>query len=185
MQVTLNYGYWEFWAPYDPANGYYGDQKCIFDGENKLIYINPNISQINIKQDLYSNWKEWVQVRDNSKFLPAIRSTGGDPVGSGVYTGDVYFLINNWRIFLDHAVDITGVLYSDNYSSPYITSNNATLVNSTVSNLVQTVESASEQDLTGIPKTVWDYLLSEADTPGSVGERLSKLLTVAKYLGLK
>jgi hypothetical protein len=184
--LTANYGYWEFWAPSDPSNGFYGEQKCIFDGENKMIYINPNVSQISIKQDVYSNWKEWVQVRDNSKFAPAIRTTGGDPVGGGAFTGDVYFLINGWRMYLDHAVDVVGVLYSDNFPSPFVTGETSNIVRSNVSNLVQTVESASPQDLSLIPKAVWDYLLADSSqVSGSVAQRMNNLLTVAKYLGLK
>jgi hypothetical protein len=118
--VTANYGYWEFWAPYDPINGYYGGQKCTFDGLNKIIYVNPDVTELSIRDDVYSNWKEWVQVRDNSKFAPAIRTTGGDPVGSGQFTGDVYFLINGWKLYVDLTkVSITGVLYSDNYNTAY------------------------------------------------------------------
>lgn len=186
--LSANYGYWEFWAPRDPVNGYYGEQKCIFDGENKKIYINPNINQISVKEDIYSNWKEWVQVRDNSKFVPAIRTIGGDPVGGGQFAGDIYFLRNNWQIVIDHQVEVSGILYHDDPISPFVIEAGGG-VTSTVSNLAQslgflgTVNVTTEPNI--LPKDVWDYLLAEADTPGSIGERMSKLLTVAKFLGLK
>jgi hypothetical protein len=137
--LTANYGFWEFWAPYDPANGYYGEQKCIFDGVNKLIYVNPNVSSISVKEDIYSNWKEWVQVRDNSKFPPAIRVTGGDPIGGGAFTGDVYFMINGWRLYIDHSLNIDGVIYSDNYPSPFVQQENTQIVTNKVSSLVSVV----------------------------------------------
>jgi hypothetical protein len=68
--------------------------KCTFDGINKIITVGPNTSTVSVRTDIYSDWKEWSQIRDNAKFLPAIRTTGGDPIGGGAFTGDVYFLIN-------------------------------------------------------------------------------------------
>lgn len=138
MFTTINYTYWEFWAGYDPANSFYGEQKCIFDGTNKLIYIDPSINEVSIKNDLYSNWKEWMQVRDNAKFLPAIRSTGGDPIGGNKYSGDIYFLINGWRIFVDHSMTIDGVIYSDDFPSPYVQQTGTQIVTNVVSSLLQT-----------------------------------------------
>lgn len=137
--VTTNYGFWEFWAPYDPQEGFFGEQKCIFDGENKLILINPAVDVVSVKDDVYSNWKEWTQVRDNAKFLPAIRTTGGDPIGGGLYTGDVYFLINGWRMLIDHSFLVDGVIFSDDYPSPFVESENTKIVTNRVSSLVQTV----------------------------------------------
>jgi hypothetical protein len=161
--------------------------KVIFDGINRLIIINPNEPTISVKNDIYSSWKEWARLRDNAKFLPALRTTGGDPVGGGQSTGDVYFLINNWRVFVSSASEINGVLYSDNFPTPFVTDPGANIVRSTVSNLTQslgftgTIDADNEQ----IAGAVWDYLMTDANIPGSVGERLGKLLTVAKYLGLK
>lgn len=186
--VTNNYGYWEFWAPISPANGYYGSQKCTFDGINKQIIVNPGETEISVKQDLYSAWKEWVQVRNNARYLPAFRTIGGDPVGGGQYAGDIYFLKNGWQIVVNSQVNFQGILYHDDSISPFII-NSGGGVTSTVSNLAQNVGFQGTVNVTAepniLPKDVWDYLVSEASTPGSVGERLSKLLTVAKFLGLK
>ncbi len=177
--VTITQNMWqEDWLLY---------HKVAFDGINRLIIIDPDQSQISVKIDLYSSWKEWSRLRDNVKFLPAFRTTGGDPVGGGQFAGDIYFLVNNWRIYISKACEISGVIYSDNYPSPFVTDPAANIVRSTVSNLTQslgftgTIDADNEQ----IAGAVWDYLISDANTPGSVGERLGKLLTVAKYLGLK
>lgn len=142
--ATANYGYWEFWAPYAPENGFYGEHKCIFDGENKLIYVNPLINAIDVKEDVYSNWKEWTQVRDNAKFPPAIRVTGGDPIaGTTSFTGDTYFLVNGWRFIIDHSVAIDGVIYSDDFPSPFVQTAGTQIVTNKVSSLVQTVTTES------------------------------------------
>lgn len=140
MLGSLHYGYWEFWAPIEPLSGFFGTQKCIFDGENKLIYVNPNESEISIKEDVYSGWKEWSSVRENSKYLPAIRTTGGDPIpGTNQFTGDTYFLINEWRFLIDHSLNIDGVIYSDDFPSPFIQVTGTQIITNKVSSLVQTV----------------------------------------------
>lgn len=103
-----DYDYWELRAP------------VTFDGDRKLIFINYIESEIDVKTNLYSEWKEWVQVRDNAKYEPALRTIGGDPLGAGQYAGDMYFLINGWQVVIDHYVKVNGILYSDDYPSPYI-----------------------------------------------------------------
>lgn len=161
--------------------------KVVFDGINRLIIINPGEPVISVKTDIYSSWKEWSRLRDNAKFLPAIRNTGGDPITETQFTGDTYFLINNWKILVTDATEIVGVIYSDNFPNPFITAEDAKIVRNNVSNLVQSLgfTGSLEADSGEIAGAVWDYLMADANTPGSVGERLGKLLTVAKYLGLK
>jgi len=141
--LAFNYGYWEFWADYDPSNDFYGNQKVTFDGANKRIIINEGESEISVKRDIYSGWKEWMQVRDNAKFLPAIRTTGGDPAGDGQFTADVYFLINDWQIVVNDLVEVNGILYHDNPSlKPFIINPGGGVI-ATVSNLAQTVETST------------------------------------------
>lgn len=162
--VTANFGYWEFWAPYAPQEGFFGEHACIFDGENKLIYVNPNISEISVKEDVYSDWKEWTQVRDHAKFLPAIRTTGGDPIGAaGEFTGDVYFLINGWRFVIDHSLNIDGVIYSDDYDSPYIQTDGTQIVTNKVSSLVSVIA----PQISGITVPTVVEIRQEMDTNSS------------------
>lgn len=112
--LTVNYGYWEFWEAYDPANDYFGGHKVTFDGINKKIIVNEGVTVVDIKEDVYSDWKEWVQVRDNAKYEAALRTSGGDPAGTGQFTGDFYFLINDWQIEVNELVRFNGNIYSDN-----------------------------------------------------------------------
>lgn len=141
--LTTNYGYWEFWADYDPPNGYYGNQKVTFDGINRQIIVNEGVTELSVKSDIYSNWKEWMQVRDNAKYLPALRTTGGDPVPGNQLTGDTYFLINDWQIVVNQLVRITGVLYHDNPAlEPFIINPGGGVI-ATVSSLAQTVETST------------------------------------------
>ncbi len=164
------------------------NSKVTFDGPNRKIIVNPGVSELDIKSDIYSKWKAWVQLYDYAKYLPALRTIGGDPVGGGQYAGDIYFLYNNWQIVVPQNIKVTGILYHDNGIDVYNVLPGGG-VTATVSNLAQSVGFQGTVNVTTepniLPKDIWDYLIAEANVEGSVGERFSKLLTVAKYLGLK
>ena len=46
----------------------------------------------------HAEWKEWVRLSDNAKYLPAFRTIGGDPVSPTQNAGITYFLLNGWLI---------------------------------------------------------------------------------------
>lgn len=126
------------WAAWSPDWALY--DKVDFDGVNKIIYVHPEVTTLDIRGDVYTSWVDWVALRDNLKFLPAIRTTGLDSIGGGVYTGDVYFLINGWKLSVDlQKVKVTGVLYSDDYDTAYYTPSLVPQYPATVSALVNTV----------------------------------------------
>lgn len=106
-----------------------------FDGTNKLISVNAGIDEINVQIDLYSEWKDWAII--NLNYYAAMRSTGGDPLPGGEELGSTYFLINDWKIYVDHSVNFTGNLYTDDGSSPFSPAPGVVIVTSTVSTLVE------------------------------------------------
>lgn len=88
-----------------------------FDGLNKLIKVNATITTLDIQTDLYSDWKEWIQQEDNSKFLPAIRTIGGDPTIGQKTVAPYFFLMNGWKIkpySWNHTLNLIGNLFVDN-----------------------------------------------------------------------
>lgn len=118
--------------------------KVSFDGVNKVIYVNSDVTTLDIRTDVYSAWIDWLVVFDNIKYEPMIRVTGFDPIGGGVYTGDVYFLINGWKLSIDlQKVKVNGVLYSDNYDTAFYTSDLLPIYPVTVSALVTTIASGA------------------------------------------
>jgi hypothetical protein len=136
------------------------NHKVNFDGENRLITLGDAASGIDIKTDIYSDWKEWVQLYDNSKFLPALRTIGGDPVGGGLYAGDLYFLINNWQIVVDKPLSVNGILYNDTVGvSPYIIQGGGGVVAS-VSNLAYAVSAAAGEISNGDIMDMLEYILN-------------------------
>ncbi len=164
--------------------------KCTFDPINRKIVVSNNVTDFDIKNDLYSSWKEWVQIRDNAKYFMAIRTTGGDPIGGGRFTGDVYFLVNNWKLVVDLTkVKISGVLYSDNYDTAYFNDQDSPQYPAVVSALVNTVVVQSPAVVTAVQirEEIDNNSTKLADMPNSIWSHpfVAKLLTVAKYIGLK
>lgn len=110
--LTVAASFWEDFE--DPL-------KVTFDPELRYIYLNPQYSEFDVKIDIYSASKRWLQRRQNAGYPPPLRTIGGDPVGGGQYAGDIYFLINNWRIVVSTAVNLNGILYNDAVGvSPFI-----------------------------------------------------------------
>ncbi len=149
-----------------------------FDGENKLIYISPAVTVVDVKTDIYSNWKEWLLLYDNSKFPAAIRSTGGDPTISGEYAGDIYFMINGWRIVVSHSCQINGVLYSDDYSSPFVQADGTQLVTNKVSSLVNTVSVGGGSGISVADIEASTILAKKTDVQQSTTTIMNKLATI-------
>jgi hypothetical protein len=162
--------------------------KATFDGPNKLIIIDFGETSLDAKVDIYSDWKEWVLESDNSKYLQALRTVGGDPTTGAQFISPYYFLMNGWRIRpheADHFLVVDGNLFVDGGGNPFITTLGAynVVVNLTTSvNAVTEVVTASgieasvsEQDKADIVDGVWDEQLGGHTNAGSTGKKLGDL----------
>lgn len=79
-----------------------------FDPANKRVILDTTYVET---IDLYSRWKEWVATSDNSKYLPAFSTVGGEPLGGSLYVARYFFLLNDWRIRpmeSNHTLNIEG-----------------------------------------------------------------------------
>lgn len=141
---------------------------CTFDGPNKRIIVDSGVSNISVKDNIYTEWKDWV-LAGNLQYPPALRAIGGDPIGGGQFAGDIYFLMNGWQIHTDHPINVSGVIYHDDAIEPFVISAGGS-VRSTVSSLVQTVATAGGDntavlaDLDMIKKMITDtqaFVLSQ------------------------
>lgn len=92
-----------------------------FDGPNKLIILS---SQTTVSvADLYSRWKDWVLLSDNSKYVDAMSNVGGDPLPGGSFLGVTFFMENGWKIRpqeSSHTLVINGNLYDRAGGSPFV-----------------------------------------------------------------
>lgn len=127
---------------YAAFSGYWEQShKVQFLGDQKVILILPEITSINIQIDLYSAWKEWVCIQGNARYLPALRTIGGDSIGVGQKAGDMYFLQNGWRVAIDPtSTRINGILFSDDFDTPWMDFEYNPIYPITVSSLANTVE---------------------------------------------
>jgi len=101
-----------------------------FDGPNKSIDITSEgmvdgTISFTIGH-LYSEWKEWVLSGEGSKFHPAFRTIGGDPIGGGLTVGAYLFLANDqgWTLRPPAVngvrVVVEGNLYPEDVSYPLV-----------------------------------------------------------------
>ena len=167
--------------------------KVSFDGPNKLIIVNNGITELDAKIDLYSDWKEWVLQNDNAKYLPAFLVIGGEPVGPGEYAGSTFFVINNWKLRpfeASHSLKIIGNIVGENgtdFIIPTIGSYTVS-IQYKFSSLAQGVDTSGTPGptLSDIVNGIWNAPTTNHTASGSFGAFIqSKLLTVAKFLGLK
>lgn len=154
--LTTRLGYWDEWN---------NPQKITFDGPNKLMLINYGVTELNVEVDFYSDWKEWSTLYDHGKFLPAMRSVGGDPTTGGRALGATFFLMNGWRVRTwngDHRLTVTGNLYTEEGEPPFIpvTGPYTTIIESNVSNLVDRLDGlgVTAQDKADITNLIAAYL---------------------------
>lgn len=96
-----------------------------FDGPTKIISCSAGTTAMDVK-DLYSRWKDWMLLSDNSKYLEAFSIVGGEPVDedAGIYVTAYIFLSNGWRVRpdeADHKLKVSnGVLLTSTGDDPFI-----------------------------------------------------------------
>lgn len=146
-----------------------------FDGPNKTIVeiAAGAVNELSVAE-IYSEWKDWVRVSDNAKFLQAFSVVGGDPISPVQNLGATFFLENGWRIRpaeLDHKLTLVGNLFTrEAGQSVFLSTLGAFTVNTEtrVSSLVDS--SVARLDLTQLLQAVYvDPTNGVAGTAEGVG----------------
>ena len=158
--ITMFYGWWEYWNL---------RHKVTFDGINKLILINEGEVSLDVQQDLYSDWKEWVRTEDNLKYFPPFRTVGGEPTIEGQRLDVTYFLINGWKIkpyIGSYDLTLTGNIFDVDGGSIKIPAdvnrfnpNNIT-INTNTSVIVRQVDSSTASSGSGLTEQESDALFN-------------------------
>jgi hypothetical protein len=95
------------------------------DGPNKLFVLTIGTTELDVKE-LYSTWKEWVLLSDNSKYLDAFRSVGGEDIDvvTGTKIPAYIFMLNGWVVRpqeASHTLAVTnGILVVEGGGDPFI-----------------------------------------------------------------
>lgn len=169
-----------------------------FDGPNKLIILSSGTTEVPVAH-LYSRWKEWMLLSDNSKYLPGMRSVGGDPISATKNLGATFFLTNGWVIRpqeAGHRLTVIGNLYTDPAgSSPFVSTLGA--YNVTIEMQVSNLSDSTVAQMDQINAAVYRGELALDVTHGFAGATFPKgthqypsnniadALTIASYYGIE
>lgn len=189
---------WDYWNLF---------HKVTFDSVNKLILVNNGVTELDWKADVYSAWKEWVQLdshKDNAAVPPAIRAIGGDNItADGTRTvGSTFFLINGWRIKPwggDYRLSILGNVYTEEGNPIYVPveGNYKIVIEQTLSSLVEVVTldgtgsgGGTAPTAEQVAKAVWGAAALDNVGTGTFGSYLNMVkassdLQLAEILNMK
>ena len=96
-----------------------------FNGITKIIQIDNGVTTISVRA-LWSAWVKWFLTGDNSKFLPAFQTVGGNDIdiSQGTKIPIYSFLQNGWKIKpqeANHTLTINdGILLVNGGGDPFI-----------------------------------------------------------------
>ena len=164
----------------------------IFDPVNKRIVLE---SASTSATEIYSRSCDWLLQGDNAKYGAVFRQVGSDDLGGGLSIPPYFFLQNTWRIRpmeQDHVLTVEGNLFVDGGGE--IVVNTLGSYNVLVKNIVpvqaQGISTSGStgltpQDIESIVNSVWNKQTSTLTTSGTIGNFITKLLSVVKFLGLK
>jgi hypothetical protein len=169
----MNQYFYAFWQDWENRH------KVTFDGVNKLVLVNEGVTEMNVKEDIYSAWKEWSVMYDHGKYEQAMRNVGGDPTVGGNFLGSTYFLINGWRMRTwagSYRLVINGNIYTQEgdpvFVPPIGNANIETTFN--VSTLVEGFgyDVPGQYSPTELANAVWIFSTAMMNNPGTVGKLL-------------
>jgi hypothetical protein len=152
-----------------------------FSGANKLITCTSGTTSLDIRKDAYSRWKDWMLTDDNSKYLAAFSTLGGDEIATGEFVGDFYFLENGWKIKpqeASHVLSVVGNIFSRDGSNPYNSTTgtyNVTIKTkyAALTNQIISAGATIDLNLDAVADAVWDEALSTHTTTGTAGKALA------------
>lgn len=155
-----------------------------FNGTTKVITLTPGTTSVSVR-DLWSRWVDWWVTDDNSKYLEAFDTVGGDDIdpGAGTTVPIYAFLLNGWRIKpqeANHTLNITdGILLVSGGGDPFVNTTGSYIVRINFQQPVQAISFDSGGGGGGgaTPADVWNYDVSSATSEGTAGQRLNDALS--------
>jgi hypothetical protein len=164
-----------------------------FDGVDKIISLTLGTTTLDIR-DMYSTWKEWMQV-EGSGFMQALSVVGGEPVdaGAGIYVTSYFFLENGWKIKPQEASHklkvMNGILVTSDGTDPFIPTTGTFNVMIQYSQPVKSETVSTSGGGGATPEQIADAVLDEVmsghTTPGTLGKLLNDQADIlARILGL-
>lgn len=96
--------------------------KVTFDGVNKIIQVEPGVTELFFDTDVYAVWKKWAI--NNLNYLQAIQKFGGETlVPNQLFISYAFIMLNGWKIRPDpvqHILTIKSNVFSSDGSNIYV-----------------------------------------------------------------
>jgi len=175
-----------------------------FVGASKLIVVQAGVTSISVRE-LVSRWADWVALDDNSKFLQAFATLGGESIdpSAGTFVPVYAFFLNGWRLRpqeANHTLNVgDGILLVSGGGDPFVNTLGSFVVRINYQQPVQAISFATGGGGGGGASAadVWNYPnrtvtnLPEPPTVPTAADNAEavwtdpRALTVPKFLGLK
>ena len=128
--------------------------------------------------EIWSAWVDWHKT--NQTWTLAFAQVGGDELGGGLYIPPYFFLLNGWRVRpmeQNHTLVITGNLFVEGGGIPVVNTLGTYQINVNYTVPVQAQGIATSGSTGPTAEQTAEAVWTHAFT--------NKLLTIAKFLGLK
>lgn len=151
----------------------------LIDGNTKTINLTTGTNEVSVR-DIWSRWVDWFLTSDNSKYLPAFLSLGGEDIdlNSGTKIPIYSFLINGWKIKpqeANHTLVVNdGILLVNGGGDPFVNTNGNFMVRINYQQPVQAI-AFSSQGGSSNSSSPWNELQSEHLLPGTFGKAIKDL----------
>lgn len=148
----------------------------IIDGPSKTITLTTGTVSVSVR-DVWSRWVDWFLTSDNSKYLPAFKSVGGDDIDASQGTKiPIYsFLENGWKIKpqeSNHTLSVTdGILLVNGGGDPFINTIGAYTVRINYQQPVQAISFSTS----GGGNNMWDQVLENGYTAAQMMRMLTSI----------
>ena len=119
-----------------------------FNGATKVITLTSGTTNVSVRQ-LWTDWIDWFLTGDNSKYLPAFTSVGGDDIDTSAGTKiPIYsFLMNGWKLKpqeSNHTLTVgDGILLVNGGGDPFLNTTGAYTVRINYQQPVQAISFSS------------------------------------------
>lgn len=150
-----------------------------FNGTTKVISLSTGTTSLSV-HDLYSRWKDWVLLSDNSKYAPAFTVVGGDSIDESAGTSvPLYaFLENGWRIKpqeANHTLKVVdGILLVSGGGDPFVNTSGSFVVRINFQQPVQAIGFSTTGSGGISVDDILDEDLTTHNVPNSTAEILKK-----------
>jgi hypothetical protein len=145
------------------------EEKVSFNGTTKTITVHDGVTSLSIRDDVYNAWVRYTEREPWA--LPAMRFSGADPIPGGE-TGVTFFTINGWKLFYDpRVVSVSGVLYSEDYDTPFWYLDGSPIYPATVAALVNSTVS--------VQNVITGTALTAEETAAAVWQAAARTLTAS------